>query len=152
MRAEVDRELVRRIPRLREVVDRDDPADAHLDLPEVVQRRRHVRIIDSVADVFHRPTDWEIVADKRLFRMKWDDGQLTEYEWDGLRRACPCAYCSGEGTFAGNVNADTKFSEQQTTLKEVYAVGRYGLTPYWADGHDTGFYTLTMLRRAAGLG
>ena len=152
MRTEIDRELVRGITRLGEVIDRDDAAHAHLDLAEVVQRRRHVRIIDGVADVFHRPTDWEIVADKKLFRMKWDDGQLTEYEWEGLRRACPCAYCSGEGTFAGNVNSDTKFSEQQTTLKEVYAVGRYGLTPEWADGHDTGIYTFKMLRRAAGLG
>jgi DUF971 family protein len=105
-----------------------------------------------VADVFHRPTNWEIVADKKVFRVHWDDGQLTEYEWGGLRRACPCAYCSGEGTFAGNVNADTKFSEAQTTLKEVYAVGRYGLTPEWGDGHDTGIYTFKMLRRAAGLG
>jgi len=104
-----------------------------------------------VADVFHRPTGWEIAADKRVFRLTWDDGQLTEYEWEGLRRACPCAYCSGEGTFAGNVNPETKFSEQQTTLKEVYAVGRYGLTPEWADGHDTGIYTFKMLRRAAGL-
>ena len=105
-----------------------------------------------MADVFHRPTNWEIVTDKKVFRVQWDDGQLTEYEWDGLRRACPCAYCSGEGTFAGNVNSDTKFSEQQTTLKEVYAVGRYRLTPEWADGHDTGIYTFKMLRRAAGLG
>jgi DUF971 family protein len=105
-----------------------------------------------VADVFHRPTDWEIVPDKKVFRVQWDDGQLTEYEWDGLRRACPCAYCSGEGSFAGNVNAATKFSDAQTTLKEVYAVGRYGLTPEWADGHDTGIYTFRMLRRAAGLG
>ena len=83
--------------------------------------------------------------------MQWDDGQLTEYEWDGLRRACPCAYCSGEGTFAGNVTATTKFSDTQTTLKEVYAVGRYGVTPEWADGHDTGIYTFKMLRKAAGL-
>jgi DUF971 family protein len=152
MRTEIDGELVRGIPRLGEIVDGHDPPDTHLDLPEVVQRGRHVRIIDGVADVFHRPTNWEIVPDKKMFRMTWDDGQLTEYEWDGLRRACPCAYCSGEGTFAGNVNSDTKFSEQQTTLKEVYAVGRYGLTPEWADGHDTGIYTFKMLRRAAGLG
>ena len=151
MWTEIDRELVGRVARLGEIVDRDDPPDAHLDLAEVVQRRRHVRIIDGVADVFHRPTDWEIAADKKLFRITWDDGQLTEYDWDALRRACPCAYCSGEGTFAGNVNSETKFSEQQTTLKEVYAVGRYGLTPEWADGHDTGIYTFKMLRRAAGL-
>ena len=151
MLTEIDHELVRGVAGFGEVIDRDDPPDAHLDLPEVVHRGRHVRIIGGVADVFHRPIDWEIVSDKKLFRMKWDDGQLTEYEWDGLRRACPCAYCSGEGTFAGNVNPDTKFSEAQTTLKEVYAVGRYGLTPEWADGHDTGIYTFKLLRRAAGL-
>ena len=79
MRTEIDAELERRIPRLGEVIDSDDPADPHLDLPEVVQRGRHVRIIDGVADVFHRPTAWEIAADKKVFRMTWDDGQLTEY-------------------------------------------------------------------------
>jgi DUF971 family protein len=30
-------------------------------------------------------------------------------------------------------------------------VGRYGLTPVWGDGHETGIYTFKMLRRAAGL-
>ncbi|OLD48380.1 MAG: hypothetical protein AUI83_13105 [Armatimonadetes bacterium 13_1_40CM_3_65_7] len=105
-----------------------------------------------MADVFHRPSGWEIVTAERLFRVTWDDGAVTEYEWEKLRRACPCAYCSGEGAFAGNVNENTRFSEAQTDLKEVYVVGRYGLTPEWADGHDTGIYTYKMLRRAAGLG
>ena len=41
--------------------------------------------------------------------------------------------------------------EQQTTLKEVHPVGRYGLTPVWGDEHDTGIYTFKMLRHAAGL-
>ena len=104
-----------------------------------------------MADVFHRPLNWEIVPEQRTFRITWDDGQISEYDWEPFRRSCPCAYCSGEGAFAGNVNADTKFSEAQTTLKEVYAVGRYGVTPEWADGHDTGIYTFKMLRRAAGL-
>jgi len=104
-----------------------------------------------VADVFHRPTAWRIVPERRVFEVSWDDGQVTEYAWEPLRRACPCAYCSGEGAYRGNVDADTRFTEQQTELKEVYAVGRYGLTPEWADGHDTGIYTFKMLRRAAGL-
>ena len=131
--------------------------DAHLDLSEVVHRcessqvGHSVRIIERVADVFHRPLNWEIVPEQRTFRITWDDGQISEYDWEPFRRACPCAYCSGEGAFAGNVNADTKFTEAQTTLKEVYAVGRYGVTPEWADGHDTGIYTFKMLRRAAGL-
>jgi len=49
------------------------------------------------------------------------------------------------------VNDDTRFTEEQTTLKEVFPVGRYGLTPSWGDGHDTGIYTFKMLRRASGL-
>jgi DUF971 family protein len=36
-------------------------------------------------------------------------------------------------------------------LKEVFPVGRYGLTPGWGDGHDTGIYTFKLLRKAAGL-
>ena len=83
--------------------------------------------------------------------MTWDDAQVSEYAWEPFRRACPCAYCAGEGAYTGNVSADTTFTQKQTELKEVYAVGRYGLTPEWDDGHDTGIYTFKMLRRAAGL-
>lgn len=102
-------------------------------------------------DVFHRPADWSIETDRRVFKVVWDDGAVSEYEWEPFRRACPCAYCSGEGAMAGNVSEDTVFTEQQTSLREVYPVGRYGLTPEWADGHDTGIYTFKMLRQAAGL-
>jgi DUF971 family protein len=104
-----------------------------------------------MADVFHRAADWEIDEPRRVFRVTWDDGAVSEYEWEPLRRACPCAYCKGEGSYAGNVNASTAFSPEQTTLRQVFPVGRYGLTPEWADGHDTGIYTFKMLRRAAGL-
>jgi DUF971 family protein len=37
-------------------------------------------------------------------------------------------------------------SEQQTTMTDLQQVGRYGLTPVWADGHATGIYTYRMLR------
>lgn len=104
-----------------------------------------------MVDVFHRPSNWEIVPEGRLLRVQWDDGNVSEYEWEPMRRACPCAYCSGEGAYRGNVSADTVFSEEQSTLKVVYPVGRYGLTPEWGDGHATGIYTFKMLRRAAGL-
>lgn len=104
-----------------------------------------------MADVFHRARGWEIDSEKQLLRVTWDDGEVTEYPWEPLRRACPCAYCHGEGSYAGNVNDATVFTKEQATLKQVYPVGRYGITPEWADGHDTGIYTFKMLRRAAGL-
>jgi len=104
-----------------------------------------------MSDVFHRATDWEIVAPTRVLRVTWDDGNVSEYAWEPLRRACMCAYCHGEGAYQGEVNENTRFTEEQTTLKEVFPVGRYGLTPSWGDGHDTGIYTFKMLRRASGL-
>ena len=104
-----------------------------------------------MADVFHRATDWEIDGAKKVFRVTWDDGKVSEYDWEPMRRACPCAYCHGEGSYAGNVNSSTVFSEAEATLKTVYPVGRYGVTPEWADGHDTGIYTFKNLRAAAGL-
>lgn len=102
-------------------------------------------------DVFHRPADWRIVPERQVFQITWDDAQVSEYAWEPLRRACPCAYCSGEGSYKGNVDETTIFTEKQTELKEVYAVGRYGLSPEWADGHDTGIYTFKRLRAAAGI-
>jgi len=104
-----------------------------------------------VSDVFHRPSDWRIVTERKVFEVTWDDGQVAEYDWEKMRRACPCAYCAGEGAYRGSVNEATTFTEQQTTLKEVHPVGRYGLTPVWGDKHETGIYTFKMLRRAAGL-
>ena len=103
------------------------------------------------SDVFHRPRDWRMVPERRVFEVTWDDGAVSEYDWEEMRRACPCAYCSGEGGQRGTVDGATRFSEQQTTMKEVHPVGRYGLTPVWGDDHDLGIYTYKMLRRAAGL-
>ena len=91
-----------------------------------------------------KPKTIEVV--NNILAIVWDDGHESYFDFEPLRRACPCAYCSGEGSYAGNVNADTKFSETQATLKEIYPVGRYGLTPEWGDGHATGIYGWALLR------
>ncbi|MBU6423641.1 MAG: DUF971 domain-containing protein [Chloroflexota bacterium] len=102
-------------------------------------------------DVFHRPSAWRIDGERRVFEVTWDDGAVAEYAFEDMRRACPCAYCAGEGGMSGTVNERTRFTQEETTMREVHPVGRYGLTPVWGDGHDTGIYTFKMLRRAAGL-
>jgi DUF971 family protein len=100
---------------------------------------------------FHRPTAWEIDRERRVLRFDWEDGAATEYQFEQLRRACPCAFCSGEGSFRGNMSATTPLSEKQVELADVQPVGRYGVAPRWGDGHSTGIYTFKMLRLAAGL-
>jgi DUF971 family protein len=83
------------------------------------------------------PIGVELDETARRMRIRWDDGHLGEWAWLTLRRACPCALCSGEGT---------AFNEQQTQMNEVRWIGRYALAPIWADGHDTGLFTYTKLR------
>ena len=92
------------------------------------------------------PTSYELDEDHRRLLLTWSDEHVSEHPYEALRRACPCAWCSGEGGQKGAVDNTTVFSEQQTTLYELQPVGRYGLTPVWGDGHHTGIYTYEKLR------
>lgn len=92
------------------------------------------------------PTSYELDEEQRQLRLAWSDGHEGVYDYEALRRACPCAWCAGEGNFAGNLNVRTPLTAQQTTLYEVTPVGRYGLTPIWGDDHKTGIYTFERLR------
>ncbi len=94
------------------------------------------------------PISYELDEDHRRLLISWSDGHESLHPYEALRRACPCAWCSGEGGQKGSVDATTVFSTQQTTLYELQMVGRYGLTPVWGDGHHTGIYTYEKLRGA----
>lgn len=100
---------------------------------------------------FHRPTSWRIDRERRVLHIDWEDDATTEYGFEELRRACPCAFCAGEGGFRGTMSPTAPLSGRQIELMEVQPVGRYGIAPQWADGHNTGIYTFKMLRQAAGL-
>jgi len=39
-----------------------------------------------------------------------------------------------------------QLTPRQTEMVDLREVGRYGLTPIWADGHQTGIYTYRALR------
>jgi DUF971 family protein len=92
------------------------------------------------------PTSYELDEDHHRLLIMWSDGHESVHPYEALRRACPCAWCAGEGGQKGSVDATTVFTPQQTTLYELQMVGRYGLTPVWGDGHHTGIYTYEKLR------
>ena len=75
------------------------------------------------------PIAVELDDTARLMRIRWDDGHLGEWRWTTLRRACPCALCSGEGNMPGIVTLEMVFTEQQTTMERVKWIGRYALAP-----------------------
>src|SRR5437016_6212240 len=65
-----------------------------------------------------------------------------------LRRACPCAACGGEPDVLGHIaRPSVTYTDESFRLASFDLIGGYALQPRWADGHSTGIYSFTYLRR-----
>lgn len=78
----------------------------------------------------------------------WDDGHESYYPLEALRRACPCAGCSGEPDLFGNIarGPDPIYVASSFKLDRVERVGNYAVQPDWSDGHTWGIWTYDRLR------
>ncbi len=81
-------------------------------------------------------------------RLTWADGHVQALASRDLRIGCRCAQCRAEVTGArllepGTVPLDIR-------LTRVWSVGNYALGLAFSDGHDTGIYTLALLRAMQG--
>lgn len=83
--------------------------------------------------------------------IRWEDGGESFISLEKLRRACPCAGCSGEVDILGNVykNPDRKLTARAFQLQRFVPVGGYAIQLFWADGHNSGLYAFDYLRRLA---
>src|SRR5216110_2322405 len=80
--------------------------------------------------------------------IQWKDGEETFLSLETLRRACPCAACGGEPDVLGHVSRPhVNYTDKSFQLVGFDLVGGYALQPRWADGHSTGIYSFTYLRR-----
>ena len=80
--------------------------------------------------------------------IQWSDGVESYLPLEQLRRACPCAACGGEPDVLGNIaRPDVSYGDKSFMLAGFQIVGGYAVQPRWADGHDTGLYSFTYLRR-----
>ena len=95
------------------------------------------------------PTDIELDSGGRRLRFAWADGRQSAYEWEYLRWRCPCAECSGEGEYPGQLEGRTSLRAEEVEMVDVELVGRYAVKPTWKDGHDTGLFTFRNLRGLA---
>ena len=82
-----------------------------------------------------------------LLVIDWSDGVRTTYTWKHLRQNCPCAGCREEREKPVDPFRILK-PEELVPLAPVSMtpVGRYAYKIVWSDGHDTGIFTLEMLR------
>ena len=92
------------------------------------------------------PTNVQQIGDE--LAIVWNDGAESYFKLEILRRACPCAACGGEPDVLGNISRPhVNYNEKSFQLAGFQLVGGYALQPHWADGHNTGIYSFTYLRR-----
>lgn len=74
----------------------------------------------------------------------WEDGQVEGLRWDILRSACPCVVCKGDHKPVDDLNP--ALYEDIVLIDSAY-IGKYALRFLWSDGHDTGIYSYSYLRK-----
>ena len=87
----------------------------------------------------------------RELAIRWDDETEDFLALETLRRACPCAGCSGEVDILGNLykNPEKPLQSKAFELIRFVPVGGYAIQLYWADGHNSGLYTFEYLKKIA---
>jgi len=84
--------------------------------------------------------------------VSWNDGTETYLRLDFLRRHCPCAACGGEpdalDVVAGRVETpELTHTPASFRLRSYQIIGGYAFQPTWEDGHNTGLYPFSYLKR-----
>ena len=79
--------------------------------------------------------------------LSWGDGLEQFLTLEKLRRACPCAVCTGEPDVMGRGDVPARiYKAGSFELKGYDFVGGYALILRWADSHATGIYSYALLR------
>ncbi|MDZ7312165.1 MAG: DUF971 domain-containing protein [candidate division KSB1 bacterium] len=92
--------------------------------------------------------------DPHTLQIEWDDGHISRYPLEFLRRQCPCASCSEARRAPAPAQLGSPFRVLQPhemipadlNLRQAEVVGRYALNFHWSDGHHEGIYTFDFLR------
>jgi DUF971 family protein len=96
-----------------------------------------------------RPTELKILDERRLL-IAWDDAQRREYSFAELRDACPCATCREKRAAPKPATLLPVLSAAEAQPLKVLGmrpVGNYAYAIEFSDGHDTGIFTLELLRQ-----
>jgi len=95
-----------------------------------------------------RPT--KLALHTGRLHIDWSDGQKREYAPRELRDRCPCATCREKRAQpekpAPLLPVLSMAEAQPLTIQQMKPVGNYAYAITFSDGHDTGIYTLELLR------
>ena len=83
--------------------------------------------------------------DNGVLSITWSDNHKGVYPVRHLRQNCPCAACVDEWT--GELRLKPDSVPLLILLEDIEPVGLYAFRIKWSDGHDTGIYAYTALRK-----
>ena len=88
----------------------------------------------------------EVINDMLL--VSFSDGSESVVSLKLLRDRCPCASCAGETDALGNIynSQPQQLTEKSYVLSGLQPVGYYGIRPFWSDSHNTGIFTIELLK------
>ncbi|MCC7162518.1 MAG: DUF971 domain-containing protein [Anaerolineae bacterium] len=100
-----------------------------------------------------KPAGIVVDLETRQIQFKWSDSNTSTFDFDTLRRACPCAECrpwihdltGSSGSHEPSEAVKTARGELKS-LQDIQPVGSYAIHFDWADGHVTGIYDWKYLR------
>jgi len=81
--------------------------------------------------------------------IEWNDGVTTFATWRHLRSNCPCASCLEERAKPPDpfrILSPQEVAAGAPAPVAMTPVGYYAYQIKWNDGHDTGIYTVDVLR------
>ncbi len=87
------------------------------------------------------PQKIDVLNDEQSVHIEWADRHMSQLPIQRLRTYCPCADCQGHGVGLKAVSHDA------TGILAVEAVGQYALQFSFNDGHQTGIYRFSYLRK-----
>jgi DUF971 family protein len=90
------------------------------------------------------------VEEKKALLIKWNDGTESKISLSKLRRLCPCATCLTEKERQSKLYIPI-LNDNQVKVKSINQVGSYAIGIAWRDGHNTGIYEYTFLKKLAEL-
>ena len=90
-----------------------------------------------------KPVEISLHQKSRILEIAFEDGARFELPYEFLRVHSPSAEVQGHGPGQGVL----QIGKEDVTITKVEPVGNYAYAIHFSDGHNSGIYTLDLLRR-----
>jgi DUF971 family protein len=91
------------------------------------------------------PVQIKLLEKKKLY-IKWDDDSESLIKLETLRKLCPCATCVTERERQSKTYIPI-LNKIQIEISGINQVGSYAVSITWKDGHNTGIYEFSYLKK-----